>query len=138
MREALRKAEEVSLDLVELGPGSKPPVCKILDYGKFRYEAQKKAKEARKHQKVIQIKEIKLRPTIGQHDYDVKLRSARKFIEDGDKVKLTLRFRGREMAHEELGFALLRRVAADLADVVAIESEPRLESRQIVMMLGPK
>lgn len=113
-------------------------MCRILDYGKFRYEAQKKAKEARKHQKIIQIKEIKLRPTIGQHDYEVKLRSARRFIEDGDKVKFTLRFRGREMAHEELGFELLRRVATDLSAMTKIESEPRLESRQIVMMLGPK
>ncbi|MCP5361606.1 MAG: translation initiation factor IF-3 [Hyphomicrobiales bacterium] len=135
---ALQSAEAAGLDLVELNPNANPPICKLLDYGKFRYEAQKKAKEAKKHQKVVQIKEIKLRPTIDQHDYDVKLRNTRRFIEEGNKVKVTLRFRGREVVHEELGFNVLKRLAKDVEDIARVEVAPRLDSRQITMMLAEK
>ena len=136
--DALTKATEAGLDLVEIAPNAEPPVCKILDYGKFKYQEQKKAAEARKKQKVIEIKEIKMRPNIDDHDYDVKLRAIRRFFEEGDKVKVTLRFRGREMAHLELGMQLLKRVEAELVEISKIESSPRLEGRQMVMVLAPK
>ncbi len=136
--EALERATQVSLDLVEISPEAEPPVCKILDYGKFKYQEQKKAAEARKNQKIVEIKEIKMRPSIDDHDYDVKMRAIRKFFEEGDKVKVTLRFRGREMAHQELGYQVLQRVKTELVDLSKVESEPRLEGRQMVMVLAPK
>jgi len=135
---ALAKAQEAGLDLVEIAPNSEPPVCKILDYGKYKYQAQKKAAEARKRQKVVEVKEIKLRPMIDDHDYDVKMRSMQRFFEDGDKVKITLRFRGREMAHQELGTALLNRVKEDTSKFAKVEQEPRFEGRQVVMVLAPR
>lgn len=135
---ALYLAEEAGLDLVEISPNAVPPVCKIMDYGKYKYETQKKEAEARKNQKVIEIKEIKFRPGTDTHDYDVKMRSVLKFLEEGDKVKVTLRFRGREMAHQDLGLELLNRVAGDVGEAGKIESMPRLEGRQMVMMIGPK
>jgi len=131
-------AEEAGLDLVEISPTAVPPVCKIMDFGKFKYEQQKREAEARKKQKVIEIKEIKFRPGTDIHDYDVKMRSVLKFLEEGDKVKITLRFRGREMAHQQLGMELLRRVETDVAEAGKIESMPRLEGRQMVMMIGPR
>jgi translation initiation factor IF-3 len=131
-------AEEANLDLVEVSPDAKPPVAKILDYGKFKYQEQKKAAEARKKQKVIEIKEIKMRPMIDDHDYDVKMKAIRRFFEEGDKVKITLRFRGREMAHQELGQRLLDRVKKDTGEIAKVESEPRFEGRQIVMVLAPR
>ena len=137
-RQALAMAEEANLDLVEVSPDAKPPVAKILDYGKFKYQEQKKANEARKNQKVIEIKEIKMRPMIDDHDYDVKLKAIRRFFEEGDKVKITLRFRGREMAHQELGQQLLDRVKKDTVEIAKVESEPRFEGRQIVMVLAPR
>ncbi len=137
-REAIEQANELGLNLVEVSPGADPPVCKFLDVGKHRYEAQKKANAARKTQKTQQIKEIKMRPNIDDHDYDVKMRSVFKFIEEGDKVKMTLRFRGREMAHQELGMNLLKRVQDDTAEVAKIEAYPRLEGRQMLMVLAPK
>jgi translation initiation factor IF-3 len=136
--EAIEQANELGLNLVEVSPGADPPVCKFLDVGKYRYEAQKKANAARKTQKTQQIKEIKMRPNIDDHDYDVKMRSVRKFIEDGDKVKMTLRFRGREMAHQELGMDVLKRVQDDTAEIAKIEAYPRLEGRQMLMVLAPK
>ena len=136
--EALKLAEESGLDLVEVSPNAKPPVCKILDYGKFKYQAQKKAAEARKNQKVIEIKEIKMRPNIDDHDYEVKMRAVRRFFEEGDKVKLTLRFRGREMAHMELGMQLLNKVREEVAAIAKVEAEPKLEGRQMMMVLAPK
>jgi translation initiation factor IF-3 len=135
---ALAKAQEVGLDLVEIAPNSSPPVCKLLDYGKYKYQAQKKAAEARKKQKVVEVKEIKLRPMIDDHDYDVKMRSMQRFFEEGDKVKITLRFRGREMAHQELGTALLNRVKEDTSKFAKVEQEPRFEGRQVVMVLAPR
>jgi len=138
LNEALVKAEEAGLDLVEVSPNAEPPVCKILDYGKFRYEIQKKAKEARKKQKVIHIKEIKIRPNTDVHDYDVKLNNAKRFIEAGDKVKVTLRFRGREITHKELGEEKLNQFARDISDIAKIESSVRMEGRQLVLMLAPK
>jgi translation initiation factor IF-3 len=135
---ALEKANEAGLDLVEIAPNSVPPVCKILDYGKYKYQAQKKAAEARKKQKVVEVKEIKLRPMIDDHDYDVKMRSMQRFFEDGDKVKVTLRFRGREMAHQELGYKLLDRVKVDTLKFAKVEQEPRFEGRQVVMVLAPR
>ena len=135
---ALQMAEEAGLDLVEISPTAVPPVCKIMDFGKFKYETQKREAEARKKQKVIEIKEIKFRPGTDTHDYQVKMRSVMKFLEEGDKVKVTLRFRGREMAHQELGLELLNRVAADVGEAGKIESMPRLEGRQMVMMVAPK
>jgi translation initiation factor IF-3 len=135
---ALDMAQAAGLDLVEIAPNSSPPVCKILDYGKYKFQAQKKAAEARKKQKVVEVKEIKLRPMIDDHDYDVKMRSMKRFFEEGDKVKITLRFRGREMAHQELGYKLLERVKADTGSFAKIESEPRFEGRQMVMMLAPR
>jgi len=138
LREALWAAEEVGLDLVEVSPGAEPPVCKILDYGKFKYEAQKKKNEARKKQKTVDVKEIKLRPNIDDHDYDVKMRNARKFIGEGDKVKVTLRFRGREMAHQELGMNVLVRVREELDEMAKVEQMPKMEGRQMVMVLAPR
>ena len=138
IRQALMMAEEAALDLVELSPDAKPPVAKILDYGKYKYQEQKKQAEARKKQKIIEIKEIKMRPMIDDHDYDVKMRAIRRFFEEGDKVKVTLRFRGREMAHQELGTRLLNRVKDDTTKMAKIESEPRMEGRQMVMILTPR
>ncbi|MGC1579349.1 MAG: translation initiation factor IF-3 [Beijerinckiaceae bacterium] len=136
--DALKIAEDAGLDLVEISPNSDPPVCKILDYGRFRFLEQKKANEARKRQKVIEIKEIKLRPGIDDHDYDVKMKSVRRFFEEGDKVKVTLRFRGREMAHVDLGAKVLQRVKADTAEMAKVESEPSMEGRQMTMVLAPR
>jgi translation initiation factor IF-3 len=136
--EGVRMAEQAGLDLVEISPGASPPVCKILDYGKYRYEIQKKAHEARKKQKVIQIKEIKLRPTIGENDLNIKMRNVLGFLEEGDKVRITLRFRGREMDHQELGYQVLNRVQETLKDHCKIESPPRTEGKQIAMTVGPK
>ncbi|WP_074554094.1 translation initiation factor IF-3 [Rhodobacter capsulatus] len=135
---AMQMAEEAGLDLVEISPTAVPPVCKIMDFGKFKYEQQKKEAEARKKQKVIEIKEIKFRPGTDTHDYEVKMRSVMKFLEEGDKVKVTLRFRGREMAHQQLGMELLNRVVGDVGDAGKVESMPRLEGRQMVMMIAPK
>lgn len=135
---ALKLAEEAGLDLVEVSPNAAPPVCKILDYGKYKYEQQKKASEARKNQKIVDIKEIKIRPGIEDHDYGVKMKNARRFLEDGDKVKVTMRFRGREMAHQDIGMDLLKRMREELSDIGKIESEPRLEGRQIMMVIAPE
>ena len=136
--EALQAAQEAGLDLVEISPNAAPPIVKILDFGKYKYQAQKKAAEARKKQHVVEIKEIKIRPMIDDHDYDVKMRSMRRFFEEGDKVKVTLRFRGREMAHQELGVELLERVKSDTATLAKVEQEPRFEGRQVVMVLAPR
>jgi translation initiation factor IF-3 len=136
--EALQLAQEAGLDLVEISPNATPPVCKLLDFGKYKYQEQKKAAEARKKQKVVEVKEIKFRPMIDDHDYDVKMRSMKRFFEEGDKVKVTLRFRGREMAHQELGTNLLNRVKDDTMKVAKIEMEPRFEGRQMVMVLAPR
>ncbi|HMO09798.1 MAG TPA: translation initiation factor IF-3 [Paracoccaceae bacterium] len=135
---ALMLAEEAGLDLVEISPTAVPPVCKIMDYGKFKYETQKREAEARKKQHIIEIKEIKFRPGTDDHDYDVKMRSVMKFLGEGDKVKVTLRFRGREMAHQQLGLDLLNRVAADVGEAGKIEQMPKLEGKQMVMMVAPK
>lgn len=135
---AMMLAEEAGLDLVEISPNAEPPVCKIMDFGKFKYETQKREAEARKKQKIIEIKEIKFRPGTDTHDYDVKMRSVLKFLEEGDKVKVTLRFRGREMAHQDLGLDLLNRVAADVGDRGKIEQMPKLEGKQMVMMVAPR
>jgi len=135
---AIELAQAAGLDLVEIAPNSSPPVCKILDYGKFKYQAQKKAAEARKKQKVVEVKEIKLRPMIDDHDYDVKMRAMQRFFEEGDKVKITLRFRGREMAHQELGFKLLERVRDDTAEIAKIEQSAKFEGRQMIMVLAPR
>ena len=131
-------AKEVGLDLVEISPNVDPPVCKILDYGKYKYEAQKKAAESRKHQKTQDVKEIKMRPGIDIHDYQVKMRSVHKFLETGDKVKVTMRFRGREMAHQELGMAVLERVREETVELAKVETMPLLEGRQMTMVLAPK
>jgi translation initiation factor IF-3 len=136
--EALAIAQEAGLDLVEIAPNSTPPVCKLLDYGKFKYQEQKKAAEARKKQKIVEVKEVKFRPMIDDHDYDVKMRSMKRFFEEGDKVKVTLRFRGREMAHQELGAKLLDRVKTEFATTAKVEMEPRLEGRQMVMVMAPR
>ncbi|TWB36842.1 translation initiation factor 3 (bIF-3) [Nitrospirillum pindoramense] len=138
LRDALIAAEEAGLDLVEVSPNAEPPVCKILDYGKFKYEAQKKAAEARKKQKIIEVKEIKLRPNIDDNDYDVKMRAARRFLEEGDKVKVTMRFRGREMAHQDLGMNVLVRVKELLEDLAKVEQMPKLEGKQMIMIMAPK
>ncbi len=130
-------AQEVGLDLVEISPNASPPVCKIMDFGKFKYEQQKKAVEAKKKQKIIEIKEVKFRPNIDTHDYDVKMRNVTRFLEDGDKVKVTLRFRGREMAHQELGREVLNRIADDTAELGKVESMPKMEGRQMIMVIGP-
>jgi translation initiation factor IF-3 len=137
-RDALIRAYDAGLDLVEISPNAVPPVCKILDYGKYKYEQQKKANEARKRQKVVELKEVKVRPNIDDHDYDVKMRQMKSFIEEGDKVKVTLRFRGREMAHQDLGLKVLERIRTELGEVVKVESMPRLENRQMIMVLAPK
>jgi translation initiation factor IF-3 len=134
---AMQLAEEAGLDLVEISPNAVPPVCKIMDFGKFKYETQKKEAEARKKQKIIEIKEVKFRPNTDTHDYEVKMRNVIRFLEDGDKVKVTLRFRGREMAHQDLGRILLDRVAEDVKELGKVESMPRVEGRQMVMMIGP-
>lgn len=136
--DALALAEEAGLDLVEIVPNATPPVCKILDYGKFRFLEQKKAAEARKKQKVVEIKEIKLRPGIDNHDYETKMKAVRRFFEEGDKVKITLRFRGREMAHQTLGMKLLERVRTEMAEVSKVEAEPLLEGRQMTMIMAPR
>src|SRR3954465_330880 len=136
--DALQMAEEAGLDLVEISPNSTPPVCKILDYGKYRFLEQKKAAEARKKQKTVEVKEIKLRPGIDDHDYDVKMRAMKTFFEEGNKVKITLRFRGREMAHQDLGLRVLGRVRTDTAELAKVESEPNFEGRQVVMVLAPR
>ena len=137
-RDAMLQAFEVGLDLVEVSPNADPPVAKFLDVGKYKYEAQKKANAARKKQKTQEIKEIKMRPNIDDHDYDVKMRSVSRFIADGDKVKVTLRFRGRELAHPELGMKLLQQVKADYEPVAKVEYEPRMEGRQMIMILAPR
>ncbi len=138
IEDALARASEAGLDLVEISPNTNPPVCKILDYGKYKYQAQKKAAEARKKQRTVEIKEIKMRPNIDTHDYDVKMRSMNRLFEEGDKVKVTLRFRGREMAHQDLGTQLLNKVKDDTIEIAKVESEPRLEGRQMVMVLAPR
>lgn len=138
VREAMQMAADVGLDLVEVSPNADPPVCKILDFGKFKYEAQKKKNEARKKQKVIEVKEIKMRPNIDAHDYEVKMRSIHRFLEEGDKVKVTMRFRGREMVHQDLGVKLLERVRGELEEQAKVEQFPRLEGRQMVMVMAPK
>ncbi len=137
-REALRMAEEQHLDLVEVAPKAKPPVCRIMDFGKYRYEQQKREKEAKKKQKVINIKEVKLRPNIEQHDFDVKLKNALRFVEEGNKVKVTIMFRGRELSHPELGKEVLSRVAAALGDAVSIERNAKLEGKNMTMIVAPK
>ena len=138
IREAMALAQDAGLDLVEIVPTAKPPVCKILDLGRLKYETQKKQAEKRKRQKTVELKEIKLRPNIGTHDYDVKMRSVDKFLEEGDKVKLTMRFRGREMAHQERGLEVLRQVRDERADRVKVEAEPKMEGRQMTMVVAPK
>ncbi len=137
-RDALMRAYDAGLDLLEISPNAVPPVCKILDYGKYKYEQQKKANEARKKQKTVEIKEVKVRPNIDDHDYDVKMRAMKSFIEEGDKVKVTLRFRGREMAHQDLGIKVLERIRQELGETIKIEQMPRLENRQMIMVLAPK
>jgi translation initiation factor IF-3 len=136
--DAMQRATDAGLDLVEISPDAEPPVCKILDFGKFKYQEQKRQAEARKNQKIVEIKEIKMRPGIDDHDYDVKMRAIRRFFEEGDKVKITLRFRGREMAHQHLGMAVLNRVKSETEAIAKVESEPRFEGRQMVMVLAPK
>jgi translation initiation factor IF-3 len=136
--QALAIADEAGLDLVEISPNAAPPVCKVLDFGKYKYELQKKENEARKKQKVIEIKEIKMRPTIDDHDYDVKMKAMKRFFDDGDKVKVTLRFRGREMAHQHLGMELLTRVQKDTEVFAKLEQYPKMEGRQMMMVLAPR
>ncbi len=138
LAEANRQAEEAQLDLVEIAPTAKPPVCRIMDFGKFKYREAKKAHEAKLKQKQIQVKEVKFRPGTDDGDYNIKVRNLKRFLEEGDKTKITLRFRGREMAHQELGMALLRRVEADLTELGQVEQFPKMEGRQMVMMVGPK
>jgi translation initiation factor IF-3 len=138
VREAMQRAFSVGLDLVEISPNADPPVCKILDFGKFKYEQQKKKNEAKKKQKVIEIKEIKVRPNIDENDYQVKMRAMKSFIEEGDKVKVTLRFRGREMAHQDIGVRVLERIRAEMDTTSKVEQMPRMENRQMVMVLSPR
>ena len=138
LADAQALADEAGLDLVEIVPNAKPPVCKILDYGKFRFLEQKKAAEARKRQKIVEVKEIKLRPGIDDHDYGVKMRAVMRFFDEGDKVKITLRFRGRELAHQDIGYALLNRVKTETAPIAKVEAEPSMEGRQMVMILAPR
>ncbi|MHA1536169.1 MAG: translation initiation factor IF-3 [Alphaproteobacteria bacterium] len=135
---AIEMAEDVGLDLVEVSPNADPPVCKILDYGKLKYETQKKKAEARKKQRTIEVKEIKMRPGIDSHDYDVKMRAINRFLGDGDKVKVTLRFRGREMVHQNLGMKVLERVRGDLEEIAKVEQFPKMEGRQMTMVMAPK
>ncbi|WP_343564152.1 translation initiation factor IF-3 [Kiloniella sp. b19] len=137
-KEALNRAYDAGLDLVEISPNAEPPVCKIMDYGRYRYENQKKKAEARKKQKIVEIKELKVRPNIDTHDYDVKMKSAHKFIGSGDKVKVTMRFRGREITHQEIGLEVLKRIAADLEEIAKVETHPRIEGRQMTMVLAPR
>ncbi len=137
-KDAIAIAMEAGLDLVEISPNNDPPICKILDLGKFKYQNQKKAAEQRKKQKTQEVKEIKLRPNIDTHDYDVKMRAVKKFLEEGDKVKLTMRFRGREMAHQEIGLGVLFKARDDIGDLAKVESDPRMEGRQIMMVVAPK
>jgi translation initiation factor IF-3 len=136
--EGIRLAEEAGLDLVEISPGAEPPVCKVLDYGKYKYEMQKKAAEARKKQKVIELKEIKLRPTIDDHDFAIKMKASKAFLQEGDKVKITLRFRGREMAHQEVAYAVIAKVRVELDALAKVESEPSFEGRQMIMIWAPR
>ena len=136
--DALQQAEDAGLDLVEIVPTAEPPVCKILDYGKFRFLEQKKSAEARKKQKIVEIKEIKLRPGIDDHDYETKMKAVRRFFDEGDKVKVTLRFRGREMAHQDIGYRLLERVRTETATIAKVEAAPSMEGRQMIMVLAPK
>ncbi len=135
---AIKLAMDAGMDLVEIAPNGNPPVCKIMDYGKYKFQAQKKAAEARKKQKVVEIKEIKLRPMIDDHDYDVKMKAMQRFFEEGDKVKITLRYRGREMAHQEIGTKLLDKVKTDVASYAKVEQDARFEGRQVVMVLAPR
>lgn len=135
--DARQRADNVGLDLVEISPTSNPPVCKILDYGRYKYELQKRQNEARKKQKTTELKEIKMRPNIDDHDYNVKMRSIRKFLGEGDKVKVTMRFRGREMAHQQIGLRLLERVRDEVADEAKVEATPKMEGRQMIMVIGP-
>jgi len=135
---ARQAAEQVGLDLVEVSPNAEPPVCKVLDFGKYKYEQQKKANAAKKKQKTQDVKEIKMRPSIDVHDYQTKMKSMNKFLNDGDKVKVTLRFRGREMAHQDLGLDVLKRVQEDIADIAKVESQPKMEGRQMTMVVAPK
>ncbi|QID19746.1 translation initiation factor IF-3 [Nitrogeniibacter mangrovi] len=137
IRAALELAEDAGLDLVEIAPLAKPPVCRIMDYGKFKYQAAKKAHEAKAKQKQVQVKEVKLRPRTDENDYQIKLRNLRRFLEDGDKVKVTLRFRGREMAHQEFGMRQLERIKADLGELANVEQMPKMEGRQMVMVMAP-
>jgi translation initiation factor IF-3 len=138
LQEAIDMAVEVGLDLVEVSPNADPPVCKILDYGKYKYEAQKKANEARKKQKIIEVKEIKMRPGIDDHDYEVKMKAVRRFLDDGDKVKMTIRFRGREMAHQDLGLKVLERVREEVIEIAKVEQHPRPEGRLMTMVIAPR
>lgn len=138
LRDAMRLAGEQQLDLVEVAPMAKPPVCRIMDFGRYRYEQQKRDKEARKKQKVVTVKEVKLRPNIEDHDFDVKFKNALRFLEDGDKVKVTIMFRGRELSHPELGREILQKMAAKLKDLVNVEREPKLEGKNMIMILAPK
>jgi len=135
---ALEKAMDSGLDLLEVSPNAEPPVCKIIDYGKYRYEQQKKANIARKKQKIVHLKELKMRPTIEEHDYQVKLRNARKFLDNGDKVKFSMRFRGREMAHQDVGMEVFRRIKEELAEIIKVETQPKLEGRQMIMIVAPE
>lgn len=137
-KEAIQKAEAAGLDLVEVSPNADPPVCKILDYGKYKYQAQKKKAEAKKNQKIVELKEIQISPTIDDNDYNVKLRNARRFIEDGNKVKVTLRFKGRQITHNEVGFAVITRFREDMEDIAKVDQAPKLEGKQIMMVLSPK
>ena len=137
-QQAMILAEEAGLDLVEISPNAEPPVCKIMDFGKYKYEIQKREAEARKKQKIIEIKEIKFRPNTDTHDYEVKMKSIFRFLEEGDKVKVTMRFRGREMAHQNIGAELLSRVAGDVGEAGKVESMPKLEGRQMIMMIAPR
>ena len=136
--DALRRAEDAGLDLMEVSPNADPPVCKILDYGRFRYEAQKKKNEARKKQKIIEVKEIKMRPNIDTHDYEVKMRAIHRFIDEGDKVKVTMRFRGREMVHQDLGKQVLDRVREEMEEKAKVEQFPKIEGRQMTMVMAPR
>ncbi len=136
--EALNRAENVGLDLLEVSPNAEPPVCKIIDYGKYRYEQQKKANLAKKKQKIVHLKELKMRPTIEEHDYQVKLRNARKFLKNGDKVKFSMRFRGREMAHIDVGRQVFERIKEDLGEEIKIETDAKMESRQMIMIIAPE
>jgi translation initiation factor IF-3 len=137
VEEGIALAEEAGLDLVEVSPNAKPPVCKVLDYGKYKYEQQKKANEARKKQKTVDVKEVKIRPGTEKHDYEVKMRNARRFLEGGDKVKVTMRFRGREMAHQNIGMDLLIKMKEELAEISKVELHPKMEGRQMIMVLAP-